>query len=119
MLLRQGIPYAQQAATRAGSELDPGKPWLPGSVERGEHDAKGPVLSALLRCACSPRATRLSVAIAVLRDLVSRAQEANDRSFDDGHSVDAWQSDELGAAIKHVEAVIVKAEAAMAEPPPE
>jgi hypothetical protein len=33
-------------------------------------------------------------AIEALRELVSRAQEANDRSFDDGQSVDAWQSDE-------------------------
>jgi hypothetical protein len=48
--------------------------------------------------------------------LVSRSREANDRSFDDGHSVDAWKSDELGAAIERAEAVIAKAEAAIAEP---
>jgi hypothetical protein len=58
-------------------------------------------------------------AIEALRDLFSRAQEANDRSFDDGQSVDAWQSDELRAAIKRAEAVIAKAKAAIAEPPPE
>ncbi len=58
----------------------------------------------------------LTEAVAALRELVSRAQETNDRSFDDGHSVDAWQSDELRAAIKRAEAVIAKAEAAMAEP---
>lgn len=58
----------------------------------------------------------LTEAVAALRELVSRAQETNDRSFDDGHSVDAWQSDELWAAIKRAEAVIAKAEAAMAEP---
>lgn len=60
----------------------------------------------------------LTEAVAALRELVSRAQETNDRSFDDGHSVDAWQSDELRAAIKRAEAVIAKAEAAIAEPSP-
>ena len=54
-------------------------------------------------------------AIEALRELVSRAHEANDRSFDDGQSVDAWQSDELRAAIKRAEAVIAKAKAAIAE----
>jgi len=54
-------------------------------------------------------------AIEALRELVSLAQEANDRSFDDGQSVDVWQSDELGAAIKRAEAVIAKAKAAIAE----
>ena len=58
----------------------------------------------------------LSGAIAALSELVSRAQEAHDRSFDDGHSVDTWQSDELRAAIKRAEAVIAKAKAAIAEP---
>lgn len=57
----------------------------------------------------------LAEAIEALRELVSRAQEANDRSFDDGQSVDVWQSDELGAAIKRAEAVIAKAKAAIAE----
>ena len=50
-----------------------------------------------------------------LRELVSHAQEATDRSFDDGQSVDEWQSDELRAAIKRAEAVIAKAKAAIAE----
>jgi hypothetical protein len=59
----------------------------------------------------------LSEAIAALSELVSRAQEVHDRSFDDGHSVDTWQSDELRAAIKRAEAVIAKAEAAIAERP--
>jgi hypothetical protein len=58
----------------------------------------------------------LSEAVAALRELVSRSREANDRSFDDGHSVDAWKSDELGAAIERAETVIAKAEAAIAEP---
>jgi hypothetical protein len=57
-----------------------------------------------------------SEAIAALRELVSRTRGANDRSFDDGHSVDAWKSDELTAAIERAEAVITKAEAAVAEP---
>ncbi|KRR04363.1 hypothetical protein [Bradyrhizobium valentinum] len=57
----------------------------------------------------------LSEAVAALRELVARARDANDRSFDDGHSVDAWKSDELGAAIERAEAVIAKAEAAIAE----
>lgn len=60
--------------------------------------------------------TKLLVeAIEALRELVSRAQEANDRSFDDGQSVDVWQSDELRAAIKRAEAVIANAKAAIAE----
>jgi hypothetical protein len=58
----------------------------------------------------------LSEAVAALRELVSRSREANDRSFDDGHSVEAWKSDELSVAIKRAEAVIAKAEAAIAEP---
>jgi len=53
----------------------------------------------------------LAEAIAALRELASRAQEIHDRSFDDGHSVDTWQSDELRAAIKRAEAVIAKADA--------
>ncbi|MCP3459706.1 hypothetical protein [Bradyrhizobium sp. CCGUVB23] len=57
-----------------------------------------------------------SEAIAPLRELVSRTREANDRSFDDGHSVDAWKSDELSAAIERAEAMITKAEAALAGP---
>ena len=52
----------------------------------------------------------LAEAIAALRELASRAQEVHDRSFDDGHSVDTWQSDELRAAIKRAEAVIAKAD---------
>ena len=60
--------------------------------------------------------TKLLVeAIEALRELVSRAQEANDRSFDDGQSVDVWKSDELRAAITRAEAVIAKAKAAIAE----
>jgi hypothetical protein len=59
----------------------------------------------------------LSEAIAALRELVSRARKTDDRSFNDGHSVDVWKSDELRAAIERAEAVIAKAEAA--EPPPE
>jgi len=58
----------------------------------------------------------LSEAVAALRELVSRSREANDRSFDDGHSVDAWKSEELSAAIERAEAVIAKAETAIAEP---
>ena len=61
----------------------------------------------------------LAEAIAALRELVSRARGTNDRSFDDGRSVDEWQSDELRAAIASAEAVIAKAEAAIAEPSPE
>ncbi|MBB4381779.1 hypothetical protein [Bradyrhizobium sp. SBR1B] len=61
----------------------------------------------------------LSEAIAALRELVSRAQDATDESFDDGHSVDTWKSEEFRAAIERAEAVIAKAEAAMAEPRPE
>jgi len=57
----------------------------------------------------------LAEAIAALRELVSRASETNDRSFDDGHSVDEWKSDELRAAIARAEAVIEKAETAIAE----
>lgn len=59
----------------------------------------------------------LSEAIAALRELVSRARKTDDRSFNDGDSVDVWKSDELRAAIERAEAVIAKAEAA--EPPPE
>ncbi|QDW42153.1 hypothetical protein FFI89_027250 [Bradyrhizobium sp. KBS0727] len=58
----------------------------------------------------------LSEAVAALRELVSRARKANDRSFDDGQSVDAWKSDELSAAVERTEAMIAKAEAAIAEP---
>jgi hypothetical protein len=58
----------------------------------------------------------LSEAIAALRELASRAQDASDGSFDDGHSVDTWKSEELRAAIERAEAVIAKAEAARAEP---
>ncbi|WP_246775350.1 hypothetical protein [Bradyrhizobium diazoefficiens] len=54
-------------------------------------------------------------AIAALRELVSRAQDATDESFDDGHSVDTWKSEEFRAAIERAEAVIAKAEAAIAE----
>jgi hypothetical protein len=61
----------------------------------------------------------LAEAVAALRELVSRAHETSDRSFDDGHSVDEWQSDELRAAIARAEAVIAKAEAAIAKPSPE
>jgi hypothetical protein len=61
----------------------------------------------------------LSEAIAALRELVSRARKADDRSFNDGDSVDVWKSDELSAAIERAEAVIAKAEAAIAEPAPE
>lgn len=64
-------------------------------------------------------AKMLSEVIAALRELVSRAREANDRSFDDGRSVDAWKSDELSAAIERAEAVIAKVEVATAEPLPE
>ncbi|CDX12026.1 hypothetical protein MPL3356_110295 [Mesorhizobium plurifarium] len=53
----------------------------------------------------------LAEAIAALRELTSRARETHDRSFDDGHSADSWQSDELRAAIKRAEAVIAKSEA--------
>lgn len=53
----------------------------------------------------------LAEALAALRELASRALEAHDRSFDDGHSIDSWQSDELRAAIKRAEAVIAQAEA--------
>ncbi|RUX73547.1 hypothetical protein EN925_24765 [Mesorhizobium sp. M7A.F.Ca.US.006.04.2.1] len=56
-------------------------------------------------------ASLLSEAIAALRELVSRARGVDDRSFDDGHSVDTWRSDELGAAIERAEAVIAKADA--------
>jgi hypothetical protein len=55
-------------------------------------------------------------AIDALRELVSRARAASDRSFDDGHSVDEWQSDELNAAIKRAEAVIARAGPAAAKP---
>lgn len=58
----------------------------------------------------------LSEAIEALRELVSRAQDATDESFDDGHSVDTWKSEEFRAAIERAEAVIAKAQAAMAEP---
>lgn len=58
----------------------------------------------------------LSEAIAALRELVSRAQDATDESYDDGEQVDTWKSEELRAAIERAEAVIAKAEAAMAEP---
>jgi len=61
----------------------------------------------------------LSEAISALRELVSRAQDATDNSFDDGHSVDSWKSEELRAAIERAEAVIAKAEAAIAKPSPE
>jgi hypothetical protein len=61
----------------------------------------------------------LAEAIAALRELVSRAQDATDNSFDDGHSVDNWKSEEFRAAIECAEAVIAKAEAAIAEPSPE
>ena len=58
----------------------------------------------------------LSEAIAALRELVSRTQDATDESYDDGHSVDPWKSEELRAAIGRTEAVIAKAEVALAEP---
>jgi len=57
----------------------------------------------------------LAEAIAALRELVSRARDANDRSFDDGHSVDLWKSDELSSAIQRAEAVIAKVEVATAK----
>jgi hypothetical protein len=60
-----------------------------------------------------------SEAIAALRELVSRTRGVHDRSFDDGHSVDAWQSDELSAAIQCAEAVIAKSEASIAASPSE
>ncbi|WP_249140504.1 hypothetical protein [Bradyrhizobium manausense] len=60
----------------------------------------------------------LSEAIAALRELVARAQDATDNSFDDGHSVDTWKSEEFRAAIERAEAVIAKAEATIAEPSP-
>ena len=53
----------------------------------------------------------LAEAIAALRELTSRARETHDRSFDDGHSADTWQSDELRAAVERAEAVIAKSEA--------
>ncbi|BBC02151.1 MULTISPECIES: hypothetical protein [Bradyrhizobium] len=56
----------------------------------------------------------LCEAIAALRELLSRTQDATDESFDDGHSVDIWKSEELRAATDRAEAVIAKAEAAMA-----
>ncbi|QQO35442.1 hypothetical protein JJC00_07250 [Bradyrhizobium diazoefficiens] len=58
----------------------------------------------------------LSEAIAALRELISRAQEASDESYDDGEQVDTWKSEEFRAAIERAEAVIAKAEAAMSEP---
>ncbi|WP_027545507.1 hypothetical protein [Bradyrhizobium sp. WSM2254] len=58
----------------------------------------------------------LSEALAALRELVSRAREATDESFDDGHSVDTWKSEELRAAIERAEAVIAKAKAPKAAP---
>lgn len=57
----------------------------------------------------------LSEAIAALRELASRAQDATDESYDDGEQVDTWKSEEFRAAIERAEAVIAKAEAAMAE----
>lgn len=57
----------------------------------------------------------LSEVIAALRELVSRAQDATDQSYDDGEQVDTWKSEEFRAAIERAEAVIAKAEAAMAE----
>lgn len=58
----------------------------------------------------------LSEAIAALRELVSRAQDATDESYDDGEQVDTWKSEEFRAAIERAEAVIAKAEAAIAKP---
>lgn len=63
-----------------------------------------------------PDAKLFSDAIAALRELVSRAQDATDVSFDDGHSVDSWKSEEFRAAIERAEAVIAKAESAAAGP---
>ncbi|KWV58086.1 hypothetical protein AS156_35245 [Bradyrhizobium macuxiense] len=51
----------------------------------------------------------LTEALAALRELVARAREASDESFDDGHSVDTWKSAEFSAAIERAEAVIAKA----------
>ncbi|MGY8667021.1 hypothetical protein Q3C01_32330 [Bradyrhizobium sp. UFLA05-109] len=53
----------------------------------------------------------LAEALAALSELVSRAQEATDASFDDGHSVDTWKSEEFRAAIERAEVVIAKAKA--------
>lgn len=61
----------------------------------------------------------LAEAIAALRELVSRSQDATDESFEDGHSVDTWKSGKFRAAIERAEAVIAKAEAAIAERPKE
>lgn len=58
----------------------------------------------------------LSEAIAALRELVSRAQDATDESYDDGESVDSWKSEEFRAAIERAEAVIAKAKAPKAVP---
>ncbi|MGY3488278.1 hypothetical protein ACVW1C_006161 [Bradyrhizobium sp. USDA 4011] len=79
-----------------------------------------------LRCGESKEVTRssrdelnanlLSEAIAVLREMVSRARDAADESYDDGNSVDTWKSGEFRAAIERAEAVIAKAAAAMAGP---
>lgn len=59
-----------------------------------------------------PDALLLSEAIDALRELISRTRGVHDCSFDDGHSVDTWQSDELTAAIQRAEAVIAKSEVA-------
>lgn len=55
-------------------------------------------------------------AIAALRELVLRAQDATDESADDGESVDTWKSEEFRAAIARAEAVIAKAKAPKAVP---
>lgn len=54
----------------------------------------------------------LTEALAALRELTLRSEDAFDQSDDDGHSVDTWQSDEFFAAIERAKAVLARADAA-------
>lgn len=58
----------------------------------------------------------LSEAVSVLRELVLRARSAHDQSFDDGNTVDSWQSDSLSDAIERADAMIAKADAVIGNP---
>lgn len=57
-------------------------------------------------------ANLLAEAMTALRELVARAHDATDESFDDGETVDTWKSEAFSAAIERAEAVLAKAEAA-------
>lgn len=59
-----------------------------------------------------PNRRLLVEAMAALQQLLGLLGDANDRDFDDGHSVDPWQSDELRAAIERAGVIVERARSA-------